>query len=247
MVHLTLTGDDRPVLSWLEDSTLSVATDSGSGLVELESVDDLTCDCCNPAPSVVGDSLVVAYRDFDMVEGEVTRNVVAVRSADGGASFEPPIPVADDDWLISGCPFSGPSIVETAGDLVVAWMDARQSVHADQAATTIWVDRSTDGGATFGTDLAVAAGGVHRWPVMAVDGNGVIHLVWETQGIDGGLSHASSADAGRSFTEPRVIVDRELNDGGPPVSPSVVAHGDRLIVTWADSDGGYVGVWALGD
>lgn len=47
--HLTL-NEHRPVLAWLEDSTLSVAFERGGTPNEIEKVDDLTCDCCNPVP-----------------------------------------------------------------------------------------------------------------------------------------------------------------------------------------------------
>jgi len=246
LVHATLGAEGLPVLSWLEESTLSVAVDTGSGPVEVEGVDDLTCDCCNPAPLVVGDNLAVAFRDFEQGDQGIVRNVVAVSSDDSGETFGSVVAIADDDWFIDACPFSGPSALVADGDMVVAWMDARQSVHPDQGSSSIWVDRSEDGGATFGADLEVSGEGIHRWPVMAIDENGVIYLVWETQGIDGGLSYTRSSDGGRSFEDPSMLVSRELNDGGAPVSPSVAIHKGLLVVSWADSSQGHVGVWDLG-
>ncbi len=246
LVHMTTAPDGSPLLAWLEDSTLSVARWSEDGFVETENVDDLTCDCCNPVPLFAGESLVVAYRDLDRVDGEIVRNVAAVRSLDGGATYEEPVEIADDDWFLPGCPFTGPDIVQVGGAIVVAWMDARQSVHPDQSESTIWVDRSTDGGANFGTDLSVATGGRHRWPVMAVDADRVIHLVWETEGPEGGLSYAWSSDAGESFSEPRLLVDRQMSEGGAPATPSVVYHDGHIVVTWADGSQGYVAAWPVG-
>lgn len=241
LVHITL-GDGGPVLSWLEDSTLSVGFGEGSIVAEVESVDDLTCDCCNPAPLVLSDGLFVGYRDRDLVDGEVVRDVTVVRSADG-LEYSPPLRVADDHWFLDACPFSGPSAIDLDGTIVMAWMDARQSVHPDQRGTTIWVDRSIDGGATFGTDLAVSGPGIHRWPVMAVDAKGAVHLVWETQGADGGILHAVSLDGGRSFGSPRTLVRSDR----APRTPSVDVHGEALIVTWVDSTGGQVARYDLGD
>lgn len=178
MVHMTVGPDGGLWMAWLEDSTLSVATSGESGVVEFEEVDDRTCDCCNPVPMFLDDTLVVSFRNLGTVDGSTVRNAAIVRSLDGGASFEPAIEVADDDWFIDGCPFTGPSVVEVDGTLVLAWMDARQSLHPDQSESSIWVDRSTDAGATFGTDLRLTDGGSHRWPTMAVDDSGTIHLVW---------------------------------------------------------------------
>lgn len=247
LVHMGATPDDGTVMSWLEDATLSVALPGPDGPLETEDVDPETCECCNPVPRFLDSTLVVAYRDRAVVDGAVVRDVAAIRSVDGGLTYSEPVAIADDHWFLEACPFSGPSVVEVDGDLVVAWMDARQSVHPDQASTTIWVDRSSDAGATFGADLAVATGAVHRWPVMAAGDAGEIHLVWETQGQEGGLSYAHSGDGRLSFDQPRLLVERADGDGGAPGSPSVIVHQGSLVVTWADAGQGYVAAWSLLD
>ncbi|MFZ0014222.1 MAG: sialidase family protein [Acidimicrobiia bacterium] len=244
LVHVTLMGG-RPVLSWLEDATLSVGVSDGGHITERESVDDRTCDCCNPVPLAVGESLVVAYRDFETVDGQVVRNVAAVSSADGGVSFSDVVPIADDDWFISGCPFSGPDVASVDGELLVAWMDGRQSIHPDQASTSIWVDRSTDGGASFGSDIKVAGEGINRWPVLAVDASSVAYLVWEKSGPEGGLAYASSSDGGHVWQDHGLLVARGDTGSGDPRSPSLIVHDGHLVVTWADSVGGHVAAWSL--
>lgn len=244
LVHMTYR-DDGAVLSWLEDSTLSVARDDGSRVVETESVDDSTCDCCNPVPVFTEDSLVVVYRDLDRKAGEIVRNVAAVRSVDGGFSFEAPVPVADEDWFITGCPFTGPAGVDVDGTLVVAWMDARQTVHPDQSSSSIWVDRSVVGSTGFGTDFRVTQDGRHRWPTMAVDDTARVHLFWETPGEEGGLSYAVSTDTGATFSEPSLLVDRALSGDRAPQSPSVVYHHGYLVLSWAAGGEGYVAGWDI--
>lgn len=241
LVHVTLDANGEPVFSWLEDLTLSVAVSAAGDVVETELVDDLTCDCCNPVPQFVEDSLVVAYRDLERTGGDVIRNVASVRSTDGGATFAETVPIADGDWFIDACPFTGPSTVTVRGDLIVAWMDARQSVHPDQRTTSIWVDISRDGGQTWGIDLQVTGDGINRWPVLAVDDAGTIHLVWERQGGNGGLLHAASTDGGQTFTTARVLAARDGNAG--PRTPSVAYDRGSLIVTWAAGSTGFVGVW----
>ncbi len=244
LVHLAHSADDSLVLSWLEDSTLSVAIPGADGTpIELEMVDDLTCDCCNPVPIVTGDEMVVAYRDLERSGPATYRDVVIARSEDGGATFEM-VPVADDHWDIDACPFSGPAVVSSEAGIVVAWMDARQSVHPDQMSSTIWVDRSNDGGRTFGVDLAVTGDGISRWPVLAWDEDGLLHLVWENQSPNGGIFHSFSSDGGGSFSSPVVLVANQSGRGRARV-PSVAVHGTRLIVSWTDGSDGQVGVWDL--
>jgi hypothetical protein len=231
------------VLAWLEDSTLSVARDDQGQTSEVEGVDDLTCDCCNSVPVFSGGTLVVGYRDLDTVDGAVTRNVVAVVSHDGGSTFGNPSPIADDDWFLDGCPFSGPSMAVLDDQVFATWMDARQSVYPEQTASSIWFDSSSDGGVSFGTDVVIAEGGRFSWPSMAIDDSGVIHVVWETQGSDGGLSYSWSEDQGATFSSQVLLVDRRDNAGSDPGSPTAVFDDGRLIVTWSDDVGGHVAVW----
>jgi hypothetical protein len=245
LVHMAGGPDGETVLAWLEDSTLSVARDNGGEITEVEGIDDLTCDCCNSVPVFSGDTLVIGYRDLNKVDDSVVRNVVAVMSHDRGSTFEGPTSIADDDWFIDGCPFSGPSLAVDGEQFYATWMDARQSIHPDQTTSSIWFDRSTDGGLSFGTDVVIAEGGRFTWPTMAVDDSGVIHVVWQTQGPDGGLSYSWSDDKGDTFAPPVLLVDRKDSGGLAPGSPTLVFDDGRLIVTWSDERGGHVAVWEI--
>ena len=244
LVHATRDPSDQLVLAWLEDSTLSVATEADGSISEVELVDDLTCDCCNPAPRFVGDRLVVAYRDYEVIDGAVVRNVKALASPDGGATFSQPIPVADEDWFIDACPFSGPSGVVVGDTLIVTWMDARQSTHPDQSTSSIWVDRSNDAGNTFSTDILVTDQGINRWPMIAAADDGSVHLVWEVQGVEGGLFYSSSSDTGETFSTPAALVTG-ADRAGAPKSPSVAFHEGLLLVTWGEGTTGYLAAWRL--
>jgi hypothetical protein len=245
LVHMTRSPDGHAVFAWLEDSTLSVAREDQGHTAEVEGVDDLTCDCCNSVPVFSGDMLVIGYRDLDRVDGAVVRNVVAIMSHDGGATFDDPSPIADDDWFIDGCPFSGPSLAVDGDQVYATWMVARQSIYPDQTASSIWFDRSSGVGGSFGRDVVIAEGGRFTWPSMTVDDSGMIHVVWETQGSDGGLSYSSSDDQGATFGSPVLLVDREDNGGPAPGSPTLVFDDGRLILTWADERGGHVAVWEI--
>jgi len=137
---------------------------------------------------VSGDDPVAFYRDQELTAEGTVRDVVARWSADGGSTYSSVVGIADDHWYLEGCPFSGPSALQIDGEIVVTWMDGRQSIHPEQDSTTIWIDNSSDGGRTFGPDRALSDGGIHRWPMLARDRNGVLHIVWESQGNDGGIS-----------------------------------------------------------
>ncbi len=244
--HVVVDSDGQPLFAWLEDSTLSVATSDNAGrTVEHEELDDLTCDCCNLGAALVDGGLVMAYRNLEHDGDDVIRDIVAIRSEDGGETFADPVVIADEHWFLDACPFSGPSLARSGDSLLVAWMDARQTLHPDQSSTTIWFDRSTDGGRTFGVDQVIATDAVHRWPMMAIDAAGTLHIVWETQGFDGGISYARSDDSDGSFSEPILLLPND-EENGLRNTPSLAIQGNGLVVSWIDRLGGHVGLVAPG-
>jgi hypothetical protein len=244
LVHMVLTDRGTPVLSWLEDSSLSVAfADAEGGVIEHERVDQRTCDCCHPVPIQIGDEIGIGYRDAATIDGRTVRDVAFLTGGIDGQAFAPPSTIADDHWFLEGCPFSGPAV--TSGDvgIVVAWMDGRQNMFPDQDATAIWVDRSPDG-ITFGKDLRVTTdNAIHRNPSLATDAEGTIHLLWERRTPQGAsLEYARSGDSGGSFADSISLVG---DDDGAPREASIAVIGGRLAVAWADNAGGHVGVWDL--
>ena len=76
-----------------------------------------------------------------------TTYIYCVTSGDGGKSWSEPARVSDVNRVMWPVPCVGPD-----GTLYVAWI-ARYAVHEPDS---IMIDRSTDGGITWGNDLAIA-------------------------------------------------------------------------------------------
>lgn len=152
------------------------------------------------------------------------------RSTDAGARFRTPLRVAGGGAAL---PARGPSIaVDAAGTVLLAW-----SVGEDPAAA-IHIARSTDGGHTFDRPRAVHRGPGHAdAPKIAVDGQGVVHLVWADSPA-GPLQryrilYARSGDGGRTFEKPREISGTHPGWAGSMHFPGLAVDGnDRLYVTW---------------
>jgi hypothetical protein len=102
----------------------------------------------NPA-SPFRDSVYVAWDNASNREGKSASNnaLLLSRSSDGGASFSAPIAVnsltGGPSSVIGADPFVGPN-----GEVYVAWHDVQNS--------RLMVNRSLDGGATFGQPAAIA-------------------------------------------------------------------------------------------
>ncbi len=131
------------------------------------------------------------------------------------------------------------------GDVYVAYQDGHHSPGG------ISITRSTDGGQSFGPLRTVAtfrpagrltagAGGAasNSGPSLAVDGNGVVHVVWAAVSTGAttdrsDVFYARSTDNGATFS-----AARKLNDDGTSTTqafPAVAALPDGTVgVRWAD-------------
>ena len=96
------------------------------------------------------DSVYVAWDNASLNAGKSSANddLLFARSTDGGKTFSSPValnnPTGGPREVIGASPFVGPN-----GEVYVAWHDIQQNI--------LMVNRSFDGGATFGQQQAIAA------------------------------------------------------------------------------------------
>lgn len=136
------------------------------------------------------------------------------RSTDGGTSFSTPMQISDVASLFTqgSQPVIGPN-----GEIYVVWINS----------STLRIDKSTDGGMSWGTDVVVAS--VHHvpnplpgaqfqvptFPSMAVDPvSGNVYVVWQ--------------DAGDGGTSPDILCTRSVNGGADWSTPIRVSDDDLL-------------------
>jgi hypothetical protein len=99
------------------------------------------CPCCRPSIAFTdAKTMHVGWRG---VINDDIRDIFVGASTDGGATFGAPTRVAEDNWRISGCPHSGPSLAAMGGKLFAAW----RTVSGDRG--RVYVASSGDNGARF--------------------------------------------------------------------------------------------------
>ncbi len=133
------------------------------------------------------------------------------RSTDGGRSFQPPMVISDHPGSPKdsvGAAEGTDVAVAADGTVFVVWSDS----------TGILLDRSTDGGVTFGADQLVAPTGdivfnvagvarVNGYPSLEIDrSSGRMYIIWvEPRGERTGILLARSADGGDRWSPPHEI------------------------------------------
>lgn len=230
---LTVGTDGRIIATWLDSRTgtsgvwMSQSTDGGvTWEADRPIYREASCPCCRTAVAVApnGD-MYVAWRAI--LEGDV-RDVVVMRSSDGGRTWGEPVRPVEHGWVYPGCPHAGPDLaVDGDGRLHIAYWTGKPG------SAGVYYARSDDGGRTFISHpiatgesarpahvqlaLADTAGVVVAWD----DGHSAMPRVLIRRSRDGGASFGG--------TQP-------VSDEGVAASfPVVAVHHDSLAVAWSQT------------
>lgn len=207
------------------DVRVAKSTDGGltftSGVVVHRDV----CPCCRTSLATGDDGAVaVAFRSAT----DNIRDILVVRSSDGGDTFSEPVRVHADGWRVDACPHAGASLAfADDGRIHIAWYtgaEARQG---------LWYARSNSD-ASFDQPVPLQTG---DWvPVsqvkLAVADDGVVWIAWDDRRKEASAIKLATARAGEVTPVPVGIHGR---------SPAVAAE-QIVVVGWQHDSGAAVRV-----
>lgn len=160
-----------------DGSSLYFATFSDERrFINEQPIDQTVCQCCRTDLFVDrSGGLHVAYRK---ILNDSIRDIVYTASVDNGKTFLAPKRISQDNWVINGCPHTGPTIGETNLGLSFAWY----TLGSGQG---VFFASSDDGGNTFTPKNSIGdkAAGIH--PQILSLNNKTQMIVWDEH-IDGG-------------------------------------------------------------
>jgi hypothetical protein len=103
-----------------EGSALYFARSAGkSGFKNEQKVMDNICPCCRTRLFVDGKGSI--NLSFRAILNDSIRDMVLVSSANGGKNFSAAKRISADNWVVNGCPHTGPAIAENSEGLQFAW------------------------------------------------------------------------------------------------------------------------------
>ncbi|MBY6205313.1 glycoside hydrolase [Halomonas denitrificans] len=206
--------------------TLRTASMVGAAFGPSVELDDRVCDCCQTASALTGNGPVVVYRDRS--DDEV-RDIHIVRRVDG--EWTSPAPVAEDGWVIGGCPVNGPDVAADGVQVAAAWFTMANHIPAVRLAL------SEDAGETFPVTRRFSEGSALGRVQLARHDDDWL-LLWMDE-VDGGAS-LKLARIGRDGETRSVRVLADLGPGRgsgfPRMAVVETPRGDRLLVAWTGSD-----------
>ena len=194
--------------------TLRTVAITGEGVGPEAILDARVCDCCGTAAALIDGQPAILYRDRSASE---QRDIGFIGMV--GAEWSEPEQLADDGWIIPGCPVNGPAMVATDDQTAMAWFTA--------ARQTPQVRVSFD----------------RERPLIVARGGAVIGRVDVLLGLDGVALVSWMVSTGDDAT---VMIRRVHADGrmGEPMAlgltsssrssgfPQLALHGDALIAAW---------------
>ena len=152
-----------------EGSSLYFAITEGKrGFQKEKVISEGCCQCCRTDLFVDSKSGIhVLYRGI--IQDSI-RDMVHSVSNDGGKSFSIPLRISNDNWVINGCPHTGPAMTENKSGLHFAWFTGGRNKGC-------YYTRSADNGNNFIQHDQVSPLGSH--PQVAAFDNGKLGIAWD--------------------------------------------------------------------
>lgn len=146
-LHMDAGADGTILVAWLDFRDASdisvyaaVSKDAGATWAPNVKVAGQVCPCCRPAVAVVPGALLVVWRHVFPTN---VRDLASSTSRDGGKTWTSPTRVSTDNWVLDGCPHSGPSLAVLNNKIGLAWYTGAH------ARASLRFSSTTDLGATW--------------------------------------------------------------------------------------------------
>lgn len=210
-------------------------TERGKGFGKDKEIGESTCECCRTDLYVDQEGRIhVVYRD---ILNDSIRDIVHQFSEDKGQSFSGPRRISNDNWVIHGCPHTGPSLASTSQGLHALWFTAGGT-------PAVYFTSTADQGKSFSVRSKISEKAKHPQMIALPDGRLV--MVWDEPVEDQQAAHHSghAASSGnsrivRQIRKGNITVDTQvISDPGSNASYPVVAQYDGYCVAaWSQTSG----------
>jgi hypothetical protein len=160
---------------WLDNSTpsgstLCFAAGGADGGFKPESVIGThACQCCRTDLFVDDSGVHVAWRE---IYHDSIRDMAYAFSGNGGRTFTTPVRISRDNWVVNGCPHTGPSMARNSAGLHFAWFTMG-------GGGGVYYCHSTDNGLAFSPRQPVSEVPSARHPQIASLPGGDLAIVWD--------------------------------------------------------------------
>jgi hypothetical protein len=236
--------------------TVGRSTDGGASFSDYSVADNLTVNqqpvtgCTSDVQIAVGASNTIHLSWAN--ENPQIRDLIVTYATDDASSFSgPSFPETPSTFfnISSTASYSPEMAIDASGNIDVVWMGDFQQNGAPQAA---YFSRSTDGGKSFGTPMALTSppvsGANAGFPQIALEASGAIDVVWQqasatnpSSTFDIVLAHSTD---GVNFTKTTLNSVATTQSGSAQIAADA---GGSVYASWQGSSGSASDVLLNGD
>lgn len=222
-------------------------TEKGGGFKGDTCINKNTCECCRT--DLLADkngNIHIAYRSImypGALMGKQVRDMVYTFSGDNGKTFAPQQVISKDNWMIEGCPHTGPSMAMTETGINAVWFTASGNTGLYRSSKSL-TDTNFNG-----RDLLTANG---RHPQLVSFADGKLAMVYEEnekvesyhKGSEAAQMHSHARMSHNSPAPAAKIILRIINTGKedeiinltdgklPDHHPVLVPVKDGVLIAW---------------
>ena len=175
---VALLSDGEVGVIWLDNRKVSpsegsalyfMKTDGDKGFVGSGTlISESCCQCCRT--KLLVDRRGSIHAIYRGILGNSVRDMVHIVSIDGGRSFSSPKRISPDNWVIKGCPHTGPSMTENEEGIHFTWFTGGKGRGS-------YYTKSTDNGNSFLARDSVSSMGSH--PQITCLSSGELMIAYE--------------------------------------------------------------------
>lgn len=144
-------------------------TEQKEGFVNETRVAESTCQCCRTKLFV--DKTGKLHLTYRAILSDSIRDMVHSLSADNGKTFSAAKRISADNWVIRGCPHTGPTMTGNEQGMHFAW-------YTMGGGKGIYYCNSRDG-QNFSTRESISTSASAKHPQIAANANGQLAIVWD--------------------------------------------------------------------
>ncbi|MDQ6478144.1 sialidase family protein [Dyadobacter sp. LHD-138] len=144
-------------------------TEQKEGFVNETRVAESTCQCCRT--KLYSDKMGKLHLTYRAILNDSIRDMVHAVSMDNGKNFSRPKRISADNWVIRGCPHTGPTMTGNQQGMHFAW-------YTMGSGKGIYYCNSSDAN-HFTARQSVSASASAKHPQMVVNMQGQLAIVWD--------------------------------------------------------------------
>ncbi len=174
---VALLPDGEAGILWLDNRKATTKEGSGlyfartagaNGFQNEQRISELCCQCCRTQLFI--DAKGGIHAIYRGIVNDSIRDMMHIVSTNNGQSFTEPIRISNDNWVLKGCPHTGPSMTENKTGLHFAWFTGAGKKGC-------YFTSSSNNGQSFAAADSVSSNGSH--PQLTQLSNGTLMLVWD--------------------------------------------------------------------